>query len=63
MSRGGGDRGDGTLTTFRARLRELDGSHVDVGLGNGDALTGVLHAGVDHVQIVDADGARAYAPT
>ena len=62
-ARGGGGRGDGTVTTFRARLRELDGSRVDVGLRNGSALTGVLHAGVDHVQTVDDDGARAYAPT
>ena len=62
-ARGGGGRGDGTVTTFRARLRELDGSRVDVGLGNGNALTGVLRAGLDHVQTVDADGAQAYAPT
>ena len=62
-ARGGGGRGDGTVTTFRARLRELDGTRVDVGLADGRALTGVLHAGVDHVQTVDDDGARAYAPT
>jgi len=62
-ARGGGGRGDGTVTTFRARLRELDGSRVDVGLGNGSALTGVLRVGVDHVQTVDDDGARVYAPT
>jgi hypothetical protein len=62
-ARGGGGRGDGTVTTFRARLRELDGSRVDVGLANGSALAGVLHTGVDHVQTVNEDGVRVYAPT
>jgi hypothetical protein len=50
------------LTTFRARLRELDGSAVRIGSSVG-ALEGTLRIGRDQVRVTAADGGAAYVPT
>jgi hypothetical protein len=55
-----GSRGDGSLTTFAARLRELDGAHVRVG-ACGESLDGLLGVGRDQLRLV-GDGVAAYVP-
>jgi len=57
-----GTRGDGTVTTFAARLRELDGAVVDVAANDGDELRGRLRRGRDHVRVDDGDRGSAYVP-
>lgn len=62
-ARAGGERGDPTTATFRARLLQLEGSIVQVGFpGRDDALTGQLCVGRDQISVVDRDGARRYLP-
>lgn len=58
-----GTRGDGTVTTFAARLRELEGARVDLGVTGNDARRGRLHLGQQQVSLVDDDGIRVYMPT
>jgi hypothetical protein len=59
----GGGRGDGTVTTFGARLRQLEGSRVRVGMdAGGEVAAGELRLGRDHVSVVDRDGDRLYVP-
>jgi hypothetical protein len=62
QARGGGARGDDTVSTFVARLRQLEGTTVRLGVDAGDEVTGVLGLGRDHVSVTDRDGARAYVP-
>jgi len=62
-AKGGGGRGDDTVITFVARLRQLEGTTVRLGVGAGDEVTGVLGLGRDHVTVVEGDGVRAYVPT
>jgi hypothetical protein len=62
-AKGGGGRGDDTVTTFVARLRQLEGTTVRLGVGAGDEVTGVLGLGRDHLTVVDGEGERAYVPT
>jgi hypothetical protein len=52
----------GTLTTFRARLRELDGTALCIGTSIG-RLEGRLRIGRDQVRLTDRDGGVAYVPT
>ena len=62
-ARTGGERGDRSTATFRARLLELEGTVVQVGLrADDDALTGALCVGRDQLSVVDPDGARRYVP-
>jgi hypothetical protein len=61
--RDGGTRGDGTVTTFAARLRELEGTRVELGVTGNDGLRGELHLGRGQVSLVGDDGGRAYLPT
>lgn len=56
-----GHRGDGTVTTFLARLRELDGTAVRIGSGTDD-LQGEMRVGRDQLRVVDRDGGCAYVP-
>jgi hypothetical protein len=49
------------LTTFTARLRELDGTAVCIGTAAG-VLEGSLRIGHDQVRVTAADGGVAYAP-
>jgi hypothetical protein len=58
--RGVGGRGDGTVTTFAARLRELDGTCACIG-APGVVLEGLVRVGRDHVRVADA-GDVAYVP-
>jgi hypothetical protein len=62
---GDGCRGDGTATTFAARLRELDGTGVCIGAcagAHGELLEGALRIGRDQVRVVNRAGDRAYVP-
>jgi hypothetical protein len=52
---------EGTLTSFRARLRELDGTAVSIGTAAGP-LEGRLRIGRDQVRLTDRDGGAAYVP-
>ncbi len=49
------------VTTFVARMRELDGTAVCIGTSSG-ALEGTLRIGRDQVRLTDGDGC-AYVPT
>ena len=55
-------RTDTTLTTFTARLRELDGTEVCIG-ASGEVLEGRLRVGRDQLRLTDDDGDCAYVPT
>jgi hypothetical protein len=57
-----GTGSEGIITTFLARLRELDGTDVCIGTAAG-ALEGSMRVGREQVRLVDADGACAYVPT
>jgi hypothetical protein len=62
-ARRGGTRGDTTLATFRARLRQLDRTRVRLGVHPADdAVEGTMLLGRDHVCVTDRDGGRAYVP-
>ena len=67
-ARAGGERGDPTTATFRARLLQLEGSIVQAGFRGcdgrqgDDALTGQLCVGRDQISVVNRDGARRYLP-
>jgi hypothetical protein len=58
------DRGarGAALTTFLARLRELDGTEVCIGTSNA-TLEGAMRVGHDQVRLTDRDGSCAYIPT
>jgi Mrp family chromosome partitioning ATPase len=59
----GGGRGDTTVTTFIARLRQLEGTRVELGVrASGATVGGRLLVGRDQVSVVDRDGRRAYVP-
>jgi hypothetical protein len=59
----GGARGDGGVTTFLARLRQLDATRVRIGTdAAGHVATGELRLARDHVSVVDRDGDRLYLP-
>ena len=63
-ARAGGDRGDPTVVTFRARLLQLEGTMVELAVGGREAtLRGTLGVGRDQLSVVDRDGVRAYVPT
>ena len=53
---------DTTLTTFTARLRELDGTEVCIGT-SGEVLEGRLRVGRDQVRSPTDEGGCAYVPT
>jgi hypothetical protein len=55
-------RDGSSLTTFRARLRELDGTPVCIGTPMGP-LEGRLRIGRDQLRLTDRDGGAAYVPT
>jgi hypothetical protein len=57
-----GTRGDATVTTFTARLRELDGTFVCIGTWVGP-LEGTLRVGRDQLRLIDRDGGCSYVPT
>jgi hypothetical protein len=57
-----GSRGDTTVTTFTARLRELDGTTVCIGTPVGP-LEGRLRVGRDQLRLIDGDGGCSYVPT
>jgi len=57
-----GGRDDGTLTTFTARLREVDGTATSIGTSV-RTLEGHLRVGRDQLRLTDADGGIAYVPT
>jgi hypothetical protein len=60
-ARRGGGRGDTTVTTFAARLRQLEGTRLRLGVGMCDeALDGTLLVGREQVSVVGREGARAY---
>lgn len=59
---GPGARDDSALTTFTARLREVDGTAQCIGTSNGP-LEGRVRIGRDQVRVTDADGGVAYVPT
>ena len=62
-ARRGGHRGDTTITTFVARLRQLEHTQVRLGLrADHEPLEGALVVGLDQVSVVDGDGRRAYVP-
>jgi len=61
-ARGGGARGDDTVSTFVARLRQLEGTPVRLGVDAGDEVAGALGLGRDHVSVTDRDDARTYVP-
>ena len=50
------------VTTFTARLRELDGTEVCIGT-SGEVLEGWLRVGRDQLRLTDDDGGCAYVPT
>ena len=52
----------GVLTTFTARLREVDGTAQCIGTWNG-SLEGRLRIGLDQVRVTAADESLAYVPT
>jgi hypothetical protein len=56
-----GRRDDGTLVTFTARIRELDGTTVCIGTPSG-SLEGCLRVGLDQVRLRDGGGGVAYVP-
>lgn len=58
---GGYLRDDGTLGTFTARLRQLDGTNVCIGTAEG-SLEGRLRVGRDQVRLTDGGGVLAYVP-
>ena len=60
-SAGGAVGGVAAVTTFTARLRELDGTQVCIGIPDG-RLEGILRAGNDQVRLADRDGSLAYVP-
>ncbi len=62
QARGGGARGDDTATSFVARLRQLDGTTVRLGVDAGDEVTGALGLGRDHVSMTDRAGGCCYVP-
>jgi hypothetical protein len=53
---------DTTITTFTARLRELDGTVVCIGT-SGEVLEGRLRVGRDQLRLTDDHGGCAYVPT
>ncbi len=55
-------RDAGALTTFTARLREIDGTAVCIGTATG-SLEGRLRIGADQVRMTDVDGGAAHVPT
>jgi hypothetical protein len=57
-----GRRGDAGVTTFAARLRELDGTCMSIGVSAG-SLEGTLRVGSDQLRVIDGDGACVYVPT
>jgi hypothetical protein len=59
---GDGTRGDLTVTTFTARLRELDGTAVCIGTSV-LPLEGTLRVGRDQLRLTDRDGSCGYVPT
>ena len=62
-ARRGGTRGDATVTTFWARLRQLDRTEVQLGVHpTDDVVDGTLLVGRDQVGVTDRDGGRAYVP-
>jgi hypothetical protein len=62
-ARAGGQRGDETIATFRARLLELEGAVTRVGVAaRTDELAGRLGVGRDQISVVDRDGVRRYVP-
>ncbi len=60
-ARGAAGCDDSTLTTFTARLREVDGTALCIGTSAGP-LEGRLRIGVDQLRVTDADGGVAYVP-
>jgi hypothetical protein len=58
----GGRRDEGALTTFTARLRDLDDTVLCIGTAIG-SLEGRLRIGADQVRVTDVDGGVAYVPT
>jgi hypothetical protein len=56
-----GHRGDPAVTTFTARLRELDGTTVCIGTANGQ-VEGILRTAHDHVRMTDRVDGAAYVP-
>ncbi len=62
-ARRGGHRGDTTVTSFVARLRQLEHTQVRLGLhADHEPLEGELVVGLDQVSVVDGDGRRSYVP-
>ena len=62
-ARAGGGRGDASVPTFLARLRQLERSRVRLGLrGPRESIEGEVLVARDHVSVVDGDGRRAYVP-
>jgi hypothetical protein len=62
-ARAGGQRGDPTIATFRARLLQLEGVVIQLGVAaREDELTGQLCVGRDQISVVDREGARRYVP-
>jgi hypothetical protein len=59
---GPGRRGDGGVTTFVARVRELDGTAVSIGTFGG-SVEGTLRVGRDQLRLSADDGPPAYVPT
>jgi hypothetical protein len=55
-------RDHGGLTTFIARLRELDGTGVCIGTPAG-SLEGRMRLGRDQLRLTDRDGGVAYVPS
>jgi hypothetical protein len=55
-------RDDAGLTTFTARLRELDGTTMGIGTPTG-ALEGRLRTGRDQLRVTGPDDVVAYVPT
>lgn len=60
-ARDDGRRGDPTVTTFTARMRELDGTTVCIGTPNGP-VEGILRTAHDHVRLTADDGSASYVP-
>ncbi len=56
-----GTRGDATVTTFTARLRELDGTTVCIGTLTGE-IEGMMRTGRDQVRVIDGSAGVAYVP-
>jgi hypothetical protein len=59
---GPGARDRSGLTTFLARMRELDGTAVCIGTATG-SLEGRIRVGRDQVRVTDRDGGIAYVPS